>query len=190
MAVTITSMGSCRSSISLTGTFNKTNTGFTDDGTGVTGSVALNRSTTYTYGTSAVDTINQAATYIFTATMNTTTQMDLSGAITNLVGDTASTVTVIRWLLFELLSTTQDATNGTAATSVAIQPGSSSAITTSPLGSGATNSYTMENGDKWLIEKHNAGGITVTGGSADNFAVINNDANDDAKLRITLLGNA
>ena len=77
-------------------------------------SMSISRPTTWSYGASGADTVNQIATTIFTATKNTTTSLDLSGALTNVVGDSAATLTKIKWILIEYLTVAQDATNGTA----------------------------------------------------------------------------
>ena len=190
----ITSISSVIASIAAVGTMNRTITGIPDD---LQTPLSVRRSTTYTYGTSGADTIDQATTFIFTATNNTTTRLDLSTASgsayspnppLNMVGESSPAFTKIKWMMMELLSTTQDTTNGTACSSVTISPAGSNPITTSPLGSAKT--YTMTNGDKWVCEKHNSGGITVANGSADGFDVLNNDASVSGKIRVTLLGNA
>lgn len=171
--------------VSTRGTYTRTITGYADS---ASNNMNVERSTTLAFGSSGADTINQAVSFVFTATQNTTTRMDLSGALVNALGETSCTLTKIKWILIELPSAAQDATNGTAATSVTISASATNPITTTPLG--AAQTYTLENGDRWLIEKHNSGGITVASGTADGLDVLNNDADTDAKLIVTILGNA
>lgn len=177
---------SIRTNISASGTFHRAPTGLTNT---VDGSLAVTRATSWTFGSSGADTVNQAVTTIFTATKNTTTSLDLSGALVNVTGETAATFTKVKWILFELLTAAQDSVNGNAfADSVVIAPGGTNPITTSPLGTSQT--YTMQAGDKWLCEKHTSGGITVAGGSADTFDFTIAANNLDAIFRITVLGNS
>lgn len=123
---------SIRTSITATGTFHTAPTGLT--GT-VDGALSINRSTSWTFGASGADTVNQPITMIFTATKNTRTRLDLSGALTNCCGESSGTLTKIKWMLIELLTTAQDSTNGNAfADTVKIYPSVTAPITTLPLG--------------------------------------------------------
>ena len=141
----------------------------------------------WAYGSGAAYTCNNVVRTVFTATKNTTTTLDLSGSLANVLSEAATTFTVIKRILFEYLTVAQDSVNGTASTgTVTIQPGASNPITTSPLG--AAQTYKMTNGDKWLCEKGNIAGITVAGGTADTFDFVHNDTSDDAHFLITVFG--
>lgn len=183
------------SSAAITGTVRKA------DPSGLGGAditVPIDRtvSTQWTYGSSGADTINQVIRKLFTATKNTTTSLDLSGALVNLVGDTAATLTKVKKMRITYLSSTvpstaasYDATNGNASTgTVVIQPGASNPITTSPLG--AAETHTMKPGDIWDYESHDTNGFTVTGGSADTFDFVHGDNVLDGKFLIEIFGNS
>jgi len=107
--------------------------------------------------------------------------------LTNSIGDLLATSSRITKLTIEYLTVAQDATYGTASTgTVTIAPGGTHPVTTSPLG--AAQTYAMKPGDVWCIEKHDAAGITITGGTADTFDFVHGDTSADAAFRITIFG--
>ena len=139
----------------------------------------------YTFGTGA-GKINQVVEIIFTVVKNTTTVLDLSGVVTNRVGDLLSTFTVVKFLKVEYLTVAQDATSGTASTAtVTIKPGGSNPVTTSPLG--AAEQFTLKPGAV-LIWEDALTGFTVTAATADTLDFVHSDNVLDAALRLTIFG--
>lgn len=142
--------------------------------------------TAWAFGTSTGQ-FNQMLDFIFTATKNTTTQLDLSGASgqTNRIGDLLATLTLVRYMRIEYLTVAQDAVNGTASTgTITFGPGSS-AITTGPWGTAQTQ--IINPGAVWMWQDP-LNGFTVTDTSADKLAFVHSDTSADAHLRITILG--
>ena len=184
----LTSFDSLKSGHSVSGVVHRTS-GLQDLAVDIAADGQAPKSTTWAFGSSGADTVNQVLRFIFTATKNTTTSLDLSGVTTNVTGETAVTLTKVKFMKLEYLTTSQDSTNGTASTgNVSISPGAANPITTSPLGTAEV--YVMKPGDVWIMEKHDTGGFTVTGGSADTFDFLHSDTSADAAIRVTIYGNS
>lgn len=183
---TISAVENLTSSVAVTGVVHKPPT--VPGGNDITVDIGETSKTKWSYGASGADTVDQILSFIFVATKNATTTLDLSGVLTNAVGDLLSTLTVVKRISFEYLTAAQDATNGTASTGlVTISPGGTNPIITSPLGS--SGSYVMHPGDKWVIERHDATGITIAGGTYDTFDFVHSDTSADGHFLIQVWGN-
>ena len=179
----INTFDSLQSSHGISGTLHRANV--VTGGDDFTYSINRTITTSWSFGTGA-GAVNQVVETIFTAVKNTTTTLDLSGVLTNRIGDLLSTFTKVKYFKVEYLTVAQDATNGTASTGdVTIQPGATNPITTSPLGT--AEAFVLKPGAK-LIWEDALNGFTVTGGSADTFDFVHSDNVLNANLRLTIYG--
>lgn len=179
----ISSFDSLTNRHGISGTLHRANV--VTGGDDFTFSIGRDVTVTWTFGTGA-GKVNQIVEVIFTATKNTTTNLDLSGVLTNRIGDTVSTFTLVKFFKMEYLTTAQDATNGNASTgTITIEPAVANPITTSPLG--AAQQFILNPGAffEWCDPLN---GFTVTGGSADSFKLTHSDNNLDGILRLTIFG--
>jgi hypothetical protein len=86
--------------------------------------------------------------------------------------------------MVELLSVAQDATNGTACSSVTLGNNVAHAWATGPFG--ATDTYTIKNGEKFVAVDERDVGFAV--GAADILKILNNDGVNAAAVRISIFG--
>ena len=172
--------------IGATWDFHKTNTGLSD--TVNNSSLSSKLSFSNGAGAGAAEELYSA---IRTLAGGATETLDLSGALTNLVGDAAIAFTKIKAVIIELLSTTQDSTNGTAASSISVgNAASNQALLKAdggPLGA-AAHTVTIPNGGWFAWGTTSAAGCTVANGAKDNLKVTNDDGAVTAAYRITLIG--
>lgn len=133
------------------------------------------------------DKIDEVYSAILTLAASTTTDYDLSAALTNVVNDVNITVGSIKLICVELLSASDTDSAGT------VLGNACSSITVfgdvqSPLVlADASDKVTLGNGDVFLLTRRSAAGIDVAGGgTTDVLQIQNNDASVAAKIRLTL----
>ena len=100
-----------------------------------------------------------------------------------------STLSVIREIWFEYLTSTQDSVNGSnaaATATVKIKFGGSNPWNTGPLG--ADGFIYMKLGEKQVWQNNDATGWTVTNATGDKVDFVHAVNDYDAKFRITIIG--
>lgn len=177
----VSSFESVRTAHSVGGTFARTLTGGTNP---ISGGIDVQKSKTWALGT-AVDQISQPLTTTLSIAGGATNNFDLSGVMTNVVGDALGTLTGIKHILVELISVAQDSVNGTACSGITIG-NHATAAWIGPFG--ATGTYTIKNGGYLADENPTAAGWPVTATTADLLKIVNNDGAVAAFVRITILG--
>lgn len=166
--------------VSVVGNATRTVSGLSNS---IVGGVDIQKSKTWTLGT-AVDTVSQILTTTLSIAASATNNFDLVASLTNVVGDSSATLTGIKFILVELLTSSQHA-SGTACTSITIG-NHGSAAWVAPFG--ATGTYTIKSGGWWAHEDPTAAGVAITATTADLLKIVNDDATNAAFVRITVLG--
>lgn len=115
--------------------------------------------------------INVVACNILTITASSSATLNLGG-LTDVLGTTGVVLVRLKEYIFVLLSAAQDSVNGSAASAVVVQGGSSNPNTLN-LG-GTTPTATLTNGDTMAYATTGAAGITVSG-SVENVKISNSD---------------
>jgi hypothetical protein len=135
-------------------------------------------------GTTSAGQVNEIGSKIFSISATGTTTISLQ-ALTDVLGQTVNLVR-IKGLLLQLLSTTDDATNGTACSGVTINATPPSHPFLGFLG-GTNPTITLGNGEAlaWLTPSANG---TAVSGTAYQIEVTNNDATNAAAFQVTILG--
>lgn len=137
---------------------------------------------------------NQVAVHVYNVTASSSTSVDLSAAVTNVVNAGTATFTAINVILIQLLSSTAasgnyDATNGTACTSITID-------------GTVSNGFLSQSGTGWLtnntskIDIANGQGLALWGDQstmpiASTYKIlklVNNDSVNAANVQITIIG--
>lgn len=138
--------------------------------------------TSYTYGSSGVNAINQVAQTTTTIGTSATVNFNVVTWADNVIGDASATFSAIKFWLFELLTATQ---YGSGATASSVTLGDHA--TNAWIGIlSATGTYTIQAGGVWHHEDITSGGIEVTAG--DLLKSVNNDASNIATIRVTAFG--
>lgn len=181
LAWAVSSMESVRTSHQISGTFSRTLTGGTDP---INGAVTVAKSKSWTLGTAA-DQVSQPITTTVAIAAGATSNLDLSGLLSNVVGDALATLSAIKHILIELISVAQDGTNGTACSGITIG-NHATAAWVGPFG--ATGTYVIKNGGYWAHEEPTAAGVAVVATTADLIKIVNNDGAVAAFVRVTILG--
>lgn len=156
-------------------TVKKTQTGLAK---GISSSEQLTDTETFTLGTAA-DQAQNVATAIIDVTASGTTNVDLT-ALTSVVGDANMTVARVKLFCLELLAV---ADGGTACSSVTVGNAASNAWAW--ILSVATTTYPLKNGD-WVAWKSSDATGVVVDSTHKVIKVLNNDAVNAAKLRLTV----
>ena len=134
--------------------------------------------------------VNQAASKIYSIAASSSTTIDMSAAITNLVNNSTATFARVKVIMIRLLSTTDDATNGTLAASITVGNAASNQFI-SQSGSGflssATSTEDIPNGGGRAFWCSNANGVVIDG-THKNLKIANNDAGLAAAVEVTLVG--
>jgi hypothetical protein len=134
-------------------------------------------------GTTAAAQINEVASKIFDISASGTVTVNLQSLL-DVLGQTVVLVRV-KGLLFQLLSSADDAENGTACTGVTIGNAGSHPF----LGflGGTTPTITLGNGEAlgWLTPSANGDAVSST---VCNILITNNDATNPAAVQVTVLG--
>lgn len=149
----------------------------------------FSESISWTFGTTTGAYANQLASGTLTIAGAATNNfaMDTIVGLVNAIGTASPTFTKIHLFCFELLSAAQTDTHGTAGTacsSVTFGDHATNAWDSGPLG--ATDTYTLSNGQKWFGYDATGAGFSITAG--DILKIVNNDAAVATALRVTLLG--
>lgn len=178
---------SVKTQCQMTGTATRTVTGLTNTISGQLDSTATNAlaSKPWTYGT-GVDSANQIVTTALSIAASGTNDLDLSGSLTNIVGDTTATLSAVKAIMVELINVAQDSTNGTACSSITIGADATNPWL-APFDAG-TGTYTIKSGGRWFHEDPTAGGLPVTASTGDILQIVNNDAGVAAYVRVTIIG--
>lgn len=173
--------------LSATFTFSKPNTGFND--TTITSTKSNKQTLKSSNGASSAKGADQVYSAVRSLAGGANETLDLSGSLTNIFGETISFVR-IKAILIELLSTAQDADNGTAATSILV---GGAATNQALAGSGkwfgdTSDKIRVFNGGFFACAVDNAAGVTVANASTDSLKVENEDGAVTAKYRLTIIG--
>jgi hypothetical protein len=88
--------------------------------------------------------------------------------------------------MIELLSVAQDATNGTACTSITLGAAAAHPWVGGPFT--GTDTYTIFNGGKWIHVSESNAAMAVSSGVSDQLKVVNNDGAHTAAYKISLFG--
>lgn len=153
--------------------------------TGIVSNESLSKTLSFTLGSGAA-AIDQVVSQVRTLSASASETLDLNGGLTNVTNDASVVMVRVKAVFIQLLSTTDDSTNGTAASSITIGNAASNQFT-GPLG-GATETLTVPNGGFVMFGRGDASGWASTAGSADNLKVVNNDGSNSAAYRITIFG--
>lgn len=153
--------------------------GPTSNNTTITKSVSL--------GTSAANNVangsDELISYIASISASSSTTLDLT-SISNIIGATASLARV-KAIMFRLLSTTDDSTNGTACSSVTI--GNAASNANQLFLDNDADTFTLKNGEMLVWASPQAAGLTVDG-TNKNVKILNNDGAVTAKVQVTIIG--
>jgi hypothetical protein len=134
-------------------------------------------------GTTASGQINELASLIQDVAASGTATVNLQSLL-DVVGQTVDLVR-IKGLVFQLLSTADDATNGTACSSVTV---GNAGTNPHPLFMNAgTDRFILNNGEAvgWLSPSANGVAVSPT---VKNVLITNNDSGNAAAVQITVLG--
>jgi hypothetical protein len=112
------------------------------------------------------------------------TVIDLT-SLTDVLERSGGSFARLKYVEFRLLSTADDATNGTAATSVTI--GNAAADGNTLFMDAAADTFTLLNGDFIIWGTRQAAGKAVASGTK-NVKILNNDGAVAAKVQVTLVG--
>jgi hypothetical protein len=137
----------------------------------------------FTTGTNTANQVDELSSKIYSVAAGGTANIDLT-ALLDVLGNTVSLVRV-KGLLFQLLSTADDATNGTACSGVTIGNAGSNAFQMF-LGAQA-HTIVLGNGEAAAWLSPSAGGLTVNG-THKIVLITNNDVVNPAAVQVTVLG--
>lgn len=143
----------------------------------------------FTYSTGGANTINQFCQFIFTAVKNTTTSLDLTGALVDFLTGAAATFSKIREIWFENLTTAQDATNGSASTAtLTVKFGASNPWIGGPWST--DGKIYLAPGAKQFYQDNSTAGWTVTAGTGDKLDFVHGVNDADSKVLVSVWGEA
>ncbi len=139
------------------------------------------------YGTDAANAAVGGADEYFNFLINLTSSgsstLDLT-TMTNVLGQASVSIARIKAYQFQLLSVAQDATNGTACTSIAI--GNAATLGQLLNLDDSTATFTVFTGGSWAYSDQTAGGFAVSG-STKNLKFLNNDSGHAAAIRVQII---
>ena len=141
----------------------------------------------YTFG-SGSGKANQCVIAIISIALSTTYDLVLTAGsdLKSILGDASPTLSIINELFVELLAADQvdaQSSPGTAASSITLGAAGSNPWITGPFG--ATDTYTMFNGDKWWASSREYGFPVA---STKQLQIVNNDSGVAAKVQVTIYG--
>jgi hypothetical protein len=144
----------------------------------------LNRSPAQTLSLgSGLNQVNEPISYIQSVGIGSTLNLDLT-TLTDILQVTNINLTIIKAILIELLSPTQDG-SGTLASSISIGAAAANPWSTGPFG--ATDTQKIFNGGLYYATNFSAAGFPVDA-THKVLKIVNNDAGLAASVRITILG--
>ena len=147
------------------------------------GATQVRQPVSYTYGSSGVGAINQLCQVIMNSTSIAAsgTNNFAMDVITNLLGEATATVSAVKELWIELLTTTQG--GGANASSITMGDHATNAWAAIL---GATGTYDLASGGMWHHQDQSSAGLTVAAG--DKLKTVNNDGANAATVRVTVFG--
>lgn len=156
-----------------------------------TSNTTINKKSNYSVtGAAVANAINQVTSRIYSVAGGGTTTIDLTAAIRNVVNDSTATLARIKGFLVRLLSTTDDATNGTAASSITLGNSGANDWTSQSGSTGfgsATSVFTVKNGS-WMGFGNDDANGTVIDATHKNLKIANNDGAVAAAVELTFFG--
>lgn len=133
---------------------------------------------------------DELASWVQTIAGGGTATVDLS-SLTNILQTTAISLARVKGIMIRLLSTTDDATNGTACTHIVVGNAASNAWTSQSGGRGwltsSTHTFDIGNGGAVAFLFPTAAGVLVDG-THKNILITNGDGSVSAKVQISLHG--
>jgi len=154
-------------------------------------SETISRKSTYSATGAGANSINQAMRRFYSIAGGGSTTIDLAAAVRNIVNDATATFARVKTISIRLLSIGDDATNGTAATSITIGAAASNQFISQASGRGfmgtTTSTFDIPNGGGLTFSCDNAAGVLVDGTHKD-LKIANNDGSVAASVEIALLG--
>lgn len=136
------------------------------------------------FANNAVGGGDQMLQALFSITAAGTTVLDFT-TFTDVLSRTGGSFARIKYVEFWLLSTADDATNGTACSSVTC--GNTASNQQLLFLGAAAHTFVVKNGDIICYSNRSAAGLTVDG-THKSFLVTNNDGANAAALQITVVG--
>lgn len=140
------------------------------------------------WGTSAANNVvggaDEFVSYLIQITGGSSTTIDLL-SLTNILQQSGVALGDIKGIQIRLLSTTDDAVYGTAASSIAVGNATTSAWRLNNLSASAT--LAIKNGGVYQYKEPSAAGLTVDS-THFNLKVLNNDGSVTACVQVTLVG--
>lgn len=127
---------------------------------------------------------DEVVSYLLTIAGGGSADVDLTD-LTNVLQQAASFAR-LKQIIIRLLSTTDDNTNGTAATSITV--GNASANGAALFMGAVTHTITIPNGGFIAFGTPAAAGLVITASTADILKIANNDGSVAAKVQLTLIG--
>ena len=137
-----------------------------------------------TTANAAVGGADEFISFVQTVNASSSVTIDLT-ALTDILKQSSVSLARVKFMMFRLLSAADDATNGTAASSITVGNNASNDF----LGwlAGTTPTFSVSNGGCVLFSEPSAGGKTVDG-THKILKITNNDAGVAAKVQITIVG--
>lgn len=156
-----------------------------------TSNTTINKKSNYSVtGAAVANGINQVMSRIYSVAGGGTTTIDLTAAIRNVVNDGTATLARIKGFMVRLLSVADDATNGTAASSITLGNSGANDWTSqggsTGLGS-ATSTFVVKNGS-WMGFGNDDAAGTVIDATHKNLKIANNDGAIAAAVELTFFG--
>ncbi len=152
--------------------------------------------------TNGIAGADEVVSKIYVITSSGNASIDLT-SLTDVVGQTAITLARIKGICIRLLSVADDATNGTAATSVTIDntvtnalhaqshsgwfDNANEGLATGGMGDATGSKITIPSGGMLLYALPNAAGVVVDS-THKIIKVVNNDGGVSAAVQVTLIG--
>lgn len=127
---------------------------------------------------------DQLVSYIATVAANSNSTIDLT-SLTNILQQTSQSFARLKGAQIRLLSTSDDATNGTNCTSITVGNASANQCNLN-LSTNAT--MTIYSGGAWMYFDPTAAGFVAVNSSQKNLYIVNGDANVAAKVMVSLFG--
>lgn len=161
----------------------------------VTGSGSPQKTITFTVGGAIQDGINEIYSKITLITASANTSIDLT-TVSDILNQSAINFARVKLIMLRLLSTTDDSTNGTAASSITVNntvtnslssQSNSGWFSNAAEGAASGSKFTIANGDGLLWWTKRTAGVLVDG-THKVINIVNNDGAVTAAVQLTVLG--